>query len=260
MISVYTTGFNLSKINVDFDDVFSNWFCYANQIVIATFEEQREETINEICKSKFYDKHKIAVIPFAVDIENDIYWEGKLKNAALASCYNDVFIQCDLDERISGQPSDFYLMAREIMKHDFSCSIMLPTIDLYEDLDHYITIGHKWYIHRKKGCFRGSVNFARKEDGNLDAKQSDTCELIDNAGNLIPCIGKIDYNIDTPKIIHLGYLDLQERNRVNKFWGKVWNHRLTGDFDSKYEMEKTTSGDPRKNKHNLKHPLWPKIK
>ena len=137
---------------------------------------------------------------------------------------------------------------------------MLPTIDLYEDLDHYINIGHKWYLHTREGSNRGSVNWARKEDGSLDPEKSDTCELIDKKGNLLPCIGKVDFYKENPKIIHLGFLDLEQRNKVNQFWGKVWNHRSTGEFDKDHKPEKIKIGDKRKQKHNLSKPLWQNLK
>ena len=260
MISIYTTGFNLEKININFDEVFSNWLVYANEIVLSTFQDEIKTTVEIISKSKFYDSKKIKVVALTVDIENDVYWEGKLKNFALENCTNSVVLQCDLDERVSGDPKQFEVCRRSILDHDFSCSVMLPTMDLYEDLDHYINLGKKWYLHTKKGTFRGSVNWARKEDGSLDPEKSDTCELIDAKGNLIPCIANVEYSSnDYPKIIHLGYLDLDKKNCVNEFWGKIWNHRSSGSFDPEYKMEKVTSGDPRKKKHNLSKPLWPTL-
>ena len=136
---------------------------------------------------------------------------------------------------------------------------MLPTIDLYEDLDHYINIGQKWYLHTKEGSHRGSVAWARKEDGSLDPEKSDTCELIDSNGNLIPCVAKIQLDDLNPKIIHLGYLDLEKRNNVNKFWGKIWNHRKNGKYDASYEPEEVVSGDSRKKKHDIPKPIWPTL-
>jgi len=259
MISLYTTVFNIEKLDVDFDEVFSNWLYYVDEIVIATFKWEHGKVRDRIAKSKFYDSKKIGVVSKHVEIKTDVYWEGKLKNAALEACKNDIALQCDLDERISGDPKTLKYIGKEILKHDSPCSVMLSTLDLYEDLDHYINIGYKWYLHKRQGTFRGSVNFAKKEDGTLDHKKSDTCELISSNGDLIPCIGKIAYSPQHPKIIHLGYLDLKERNKVNEFWGKIWNHRQTGEFNDAYEPEKVESGDSRKKIHNLPHPLWPKI-
>jgi len=260
MISLYTTLFNIDKLDVDLDEVFSNWLYYVDEIVIATFRWEHEKVKEKIIKSKFYDPKKIGVVSRHVEIKTDVYWEGKLKNAALINCRNKIAIQCDLDERIAGDINLFKNLSHTILANDFPCSIMLPTIDLYEDLDHYINIGHKWYIHTKEETHRGSVNWARKEDGSLDPEKSDTCELIDKKGNLIPCIGKVDFYNNNPKIIHLGSMDLKERNKVNQFWGKIWNHRSSGNFDSAYKPEEVKSGDPRKKPHHLPHPIWPTIK
>ena len=259
MISLYTTLFNIDKLDVDLDEVFSNWLYYVDEIVIATFRWEHEKVTDKIIKSKFYDSKKIGVVSRHVEIETDVYWEGRLKNAALTNCKHKIAIQCDLDERISGDFNLFKHLCHTISANDFPCSIMLPTIDLYEDLDHYINIGHKWYIHTKEGAYRGSVNWARKEDGNLDSEKSDTCELIDKNQNLITCIGKVDFYNNNPKIIHLGYLDLNKRNKVNEFWGKIWNHRKSGKFDSSYKIDEVKTGDSRKKKHNLPKPLWPQL-
>ena len=259
MISLYTTVFNIDKIDVDFDEVFSNWLYYVDEIIIATFRWEHEKVRNRIIKSKFYDPKKIGVVSRHVEIEADVYWEGKLKNAALQNCRKDIVLQCDLDERISGKKEHLEICCKAILDNDFPCSVMLPTIDLYEDLDHYISIGHKWYLHTRQGSYRGSVNWARKEDGSLDPEKSDTCELIDEKGNLLPCVGKVDFYKENPKIIHLGYLDLKERTEVNKFWGKIWNHRQSGKYDSSYEMEEIKNGDSRKKRHNMPQPIWPKL-
>tara|TARA_B100000131_G_scaffold319930_1_gene366836 strand:+ start:113 stop:895 length:783 start_codon:yes stop_codon:yes gene_type:complete len=260
MISAYTTAFNIENIDVDFDEVFSNWLFYVDEIVIATFSREHDKVVEKIAKSKFYNPETINVVSTHVEIESDVYWEGKLKNIALQNCRNNVALQCDLDERVSGDHNLFKNLCSTILSNNFTCSIMLPTVDLYEDLNHCLNIGYKWYIHTKKGAFRGSVNWARKEDGSLDPEKSDTCELIDSDGNLIPCIGKVDLFENSPKIIHLGFLDLKQRNKVNEFWGKIWNHRHSGKYDSSYKMDEIKTGDSRKKKHNIPLPLWPTIK
>ena len=210
MISLYTTLFNIDKLDVDLDEVFSNWLYYVDEIVIATFRWEHEKVRDRIFKSKFYDPKKIGVVSRHLEIETDIYWEGKLKNAALQNCRKDIALQCDLDERISGKKEHLEICCKAILDNDFPCSIMLPTIDLYEDLDHYIN--------------------------------------------------KVDFYKENPKIIHLGFLDLEQRNKVNQFWGKVWNHRSTGEFDKDHKPEKIKIGDKRKQKHNLSKPLWQNLK
>ena len=261
MISLYTTAFNIDKLDVDFDEVFSNWLYYADEIVIATLRCQHEEVRDKVIKSKFYNPKKIGVVSRHLEIQTDLYWDGKLKDAALKNCRHDIALQIDLDERISGNKNTLTGLAQEILKQQFSCSVMIPTIDLYEDLDHMINIGYKWYLHTRQGTSRGSVHWAKKEDGSFDPEKSDTCELIDENGNLIPCIGKVPLgDEDDPKIIHLGYLNLEKRNKLNKeFWAEIWDFRKTGIRKNDFQATDIKSGDPRKQLHNLPQPLWPKL-
>ena len=258
MLSLYTTLFNLSNFNFDIEETFSNWLYYVDEIVVNTLESQFKEVSEEISKTKFADS--IKTISTDLNIEEDLYWDGKLKNAALEKCNNDVVIQVDFDERISGGREAFTNLVTEINRHDSPCSIMLPTIDLYEDLYHFVNLGYKWYLHTRKGTYRGPVNFAIKEDGSFDSEKSDTCELIDAEGGLIPCIGKLNLTENGPKIIHLGYLSLESKNKINEsFWGKIWHHRKTGIKSKGFIPEKIKSGDPRKKPHNLPTPLWPTL-
>ena len=62
------------------------------------------------------------------------------------------------------------------------------------------------------------------------------------------------------KIIHLGYLDLEAKNKINKnFWGEIWDFRKTGVKKENFVCEKIKSGDPRKKPHKLTEPLWPTV-
>ena len=258
MISLYTTAFNLGNFEFSIEDALSNWFYYVDEVVISTLASQVEEIKNRVTHTVFADS--VKVVSTDLNTEEDLYWDGKLKNAALERCNHDVVIQVDLDERISGEKAAFNKLVTEINCHDFPCSIMLPTIDLYEDLDHCVNIGHKWYLHRKDGTYRGAVNFAKRGDGTFDPEKSDTCELIDEKGNLIPCIGRVPLAQEGAKIIHLGYLSLEHKNNINKnFWGAIWNYRKTGENKKDFKPKKITRGDLRKKPHNLPMPLWPTL-
>ena len=264
MISLYTTAFNLKDFNVDLDDCLANWFYYADEIVIATLKKDEEDVREKITSSKFSDSEKITLVSADLDIPEDVYWDGKLKNTSLQSCRYNVAIQVDLDERLSGDKEGYIQIAKEINKHDFPCSVMLPTINLYGDLDHFADVGYKWYMHTREHTFRGPVNFALKNDGNFDPEKSDTCELIDEKGNLIPCIGKIAFTNNDPKVIHLGFLDIQRRANLNKnFWKDIWSERKTLSQKKKVEatnvLTNVSEFDPPTKLHNLPKPLWPKI-
>ena len=258
MISLYTTIFNIQNFDFNLKEVFSNWFYYVDEVVISTLESQVKEINKEVNKTAFSDSVKI--VSTALNPDKDLYWDGKLKNAGLKACSYNSVIQVDLDERISGSKYTLKELIEEINKHDFPCSIMLPTIDLYEDVHSFVNIGYKWYIHTRDGANRGAVNFSLNKDGTFDPEKSDTCELIDDKGQLIPCIGRVSFAEHDPKIIHLGYLNLEDKNNINKnFWGKIWHKRKTGIDSPDFEPEEVKSGDPRKQPHNLPIPLWPTL-
>jgi hypothetical protein len=264
MISLYTTAFNLGDFDVDIEDALSNWFYYVDEVVIATIDKDYKKLKNKIESSKFFGIKEIKIVSKDIDISNDIFWDGKLKNLSLQNCSNNVALQIDLDERISGSKKDYTLMANELGLHDFPCSLLIPTINLYGDLEHFKDIGYKWYIHTQKDSFRGAVNFAIKDDGCFDPEKSDTCELIDGRGSLIPCIGKINFTETGPKIIHLGALNFERKANLNKkFWRKIWSERKT--LSQKKQVDATdVCIDPLEfkevvQKHNLSTPLWPNL-
>jgi hypothetical protein len=264
MISIYTTAFNLKEFNIDFDDAFSNWLCYADEIVIGTLRKEFDQVRDLVVSSKYYDPKKIGVVSRHLDIFNDIYWDGKLKDAALKNCRHDIVLQVDLDERIAGEKEGFEELSEELLRHDFPCSVMLPYLNLYKDINHFLDIGYKWYLHKREGTRRGTVNFAIKEDGCFDPEKSDTCELIDEEGNLIPCIAKILFSVEQPKIIHLGFLDLERRAHLNKkFWRDIWSKRKS--LSQKKEVEATdvlinaSEFEPAISKHGLPNPIWPTL-
>jgi hypothetical protein len=226
--SVYTSLFNYSPDKFDLFGAFKNWSKYADEIVIATFEDQAKD-ISAIVGSEmcgFWDIPEFQIVSCSQTSLNHPLFDGKLKNAALQACSNEIVIQQDMDERLGGEVEQWKLLAEMFGKVTPPFSFMIPVIDLFQDYDHYKDINSKWYLHTKTGSFRGAVNFAHREDGTLDISKSDSCELIDEKGNLIPYYGDFRFaqDMDTryPHIIHLGYLDLTKRAEHNKFRKKCW--------------------------------------
>tara|TARA_Y100001972_G_scaffold127274_1_gene183636 strand:- start:212 stop:1000 length:789 start_codon:yes stop_codon:yes gene_type:complete len=260
-ISAYSTAFNLENFKIDINEAISNWLVYCDEVVVATTNDEYKK-IKDLISSELLNKVKI--VSSNINIKEDLYWDGKLKNLSLQNCSNEVVIQIDLDERISGNPEHFEICRKTILDHNFPCSVMIPTLNLYGDLDHYKDISFKWYMHTKKDTFRGAVEFAINEDGSFDPEKSDTCELLTKDGRLAPCIAKINYMEDQPKIIHLGTLDFSRKAHINqKFWRKVWSHRKTlsqgRDVDAEDIFTDSSEFKDTKIKHNLKIPLWPTI-
>jgi len=238
MFSIYTSLFNYSPEKFDIVDTFSNWSRYADKIVIATFPEQEDEILKVIWKDWYNgnilledgtSKAFIDVVSCETSLD-DPFFDGKLKNAALQACKTELVIQQDMDECIGGNLDIWRRYGDALLKNkDNYKALMIPVIDLYKNYGHYKSIGYKWYLHLKEGCFRCPVNFAKKEGGIIDTDKSDTCELVDGNGNLVPSVQLTDFvekaNLAFPHIIHLGYLDLDKRVENNKFWQPIWSAR-----------------------------------
>lgn len=244
MFSIYTSLFNYSPEKFDIIETFSNWSKYADKIVIGTFPDQEKELFKVIWREWYNGgfslengtkKAFVDVVSCETSLDDPLF-DGKLKNAALQACKTELVIQQDMDERIGGNLDFWIRFGDSLLKHKETYkAIMLPVIDLYKDFYHYKGIGYKWFLHTKDGCYRGPVNFAKKEGGLIDTEKSDSCELIDEEGNLVSYARVTDFvdkgNISFPHIVHLGYLDLEKRVENNKFWQPIWSARKGENVD-----------------------------
>ena len=232
-ISIYTSLFNVDNGMFDIFNALKNWNKYADEIIVGTIPCQKDRV-----KEILYDNNPVRGVPIRISSMDttleDPLFDGKLKEGALRGCKNKIVIQQDLDERIGGEIYQWEGLFSFLSRNDDFKAFMLPVIDLYKDLDHYKGLGAKWYLHHKDGCHRGPVAFAKRGDGTIDTEKSDTCELIDEQGNLASFLRDDRFTLSTvmdrfniimPHIIHLGYLDLDKRVENNKFWGPVWTAR-----------------------------------
>jgi len=233
--SVYTSLFNVDNGLFDIDGALTNWSYYAKEILVATIKGQARKTCQVL--SDNVSTVKVRVVEVDTDLD-DPYFDGKLKNAALQECQYDFVVQQDFDERMGGDKIMWAQLTSSLANNPDKVAAMIPVIDLYKDTEHFKDIGRKWYLHKREGTFRGPVNFAKRADGTIDTNQSDTCELIDERGNLVPFISEERFaspaalgaenemfSTYAPHVIHLGYLDLEKRVENNKFWGPVWSAR-----------------------------------
>lgn len=240
MISVYSTLFNVEKDLFDIKDALKNWSKYADEIVIATVKGQSRR----VCEALSNHGVKTIVVGTEITLDDPLF-DGKLKNEALQNCSNEIVIQQDFDERLGGN-IDLWNGLGAFLKRDPAKAFMLPVVDLYKDVDHYKSVGFKWYLHKKTGCYRGVVNFAQRTDGTINTEKSDTCELINEFGDLVSSymdnrfLTNLDpsWDINMPHIIHLGYLDIDKRVENNKFWGPVWTARNGQDVDVETDKDK----------------------
>jgi hypothetical protein len=134
-------------------------------------------------------------------------------------------------------------------------ALFVPTIDLFHDVNNMKSMGQKWYVHLNLQYLeRGPVVFARRPDGTIDITKSDTCELINSATFEL---AKTSYLVDPrlsddmklrmiregqlPVVIHLGWLNKEQRLRQSEFWTPVWNARNGTEVEHSKTMEELNS-------------------
>ena len=229
--SIYTCAFKLEENDFDWEDAIDNFTAFADEVVVAILSG--DTVTRDLIKSK---NRKVRVVDTPYTLEDPLA-VGKLKNAALQNCFGQRQIGLDMDERIPlGQKTVWENLATNTIDRGGIDSILLPTIDLWGDVK---TIKNdfkqyngkfKWYLHRY-GLKRGVVNFAKIGVDQIDNTKSDTCELLDQAGDLTHAAQVWDASIkDIPTyldflkksglyVFHLGYANLERRHKLNnEFW------------------------------------------
>lgn len=229
--SIYASCFNINKNNfhywqttipkwIDFIDDGSN-----GEIIIAVNRDE-DETVKTL-KSNFYNKINIIETNFEYE---DYAFDGKIKNAALENCKNEICISLDLDEYPSPNKESWNNIANQFFNSSYE-AVFIPVIDLCKDINHYKSIGVKWYMH-KQGLHRGVWENAKLSNGKIDVKRSDTCELL-NHNNQLCLATPLCQNIsmskikehNLPFIVHLGWLNWEDRKNQNNTWQPVWSNR-----------------------------------
>jgi hypothetical protein len=224
MISIYSSAFNLVKNKFDYEPSITNFCNFADEVVIAV-NTSEDDTFDQLTKySLAYTNLKIISCDYSY---SDPLLDGKIKNHALQNTTQEIKISLDMDEYIPyWQKSMWFKLSAELLNDSVSC-YMIPSINLYKDMNHYSSISSKWYLH-KSGLYRGAVNFAKKQDGTIDTSKSDSCELLDINNNLVAS-RSIQASIEDlrsrfyPFVVHTGYANLHNRIiRNNNFWQKHW--------------------------------------
>lgn len=252
-ISVYSCAFNIIdciKNNVyDFQSALENWSKYGDEIVIATPENETSDLVHIIAgiisdKSKNYSR--VHIIPVEINMLEDQLSVGKLKNAALQNCNNELVIQQDLDERLGGYPNSWKRVGKSLLLNEVVKAVFIPVVDLFKDDKHYKSLGQKWYLHKKTGTYRAPVFFGIKEDGNIDTDKSDTCELVDKHNRLVPSV-KLEFDLNDypifPIVFHYGHVDPTKRSAVNKFWSEMWSFRKGENVEIETDEKKLSEGE-----------------
>jgi hypothetical protein len=243
MFSIYSSAFNIIKNDFEYESFINNFCQFAEEVVIAV-NRSEDDTFNALkCLQAKNNNLKIISTDFSYD---DPLLDGKIKNEALQNTSNPIKIGLDLDEYIpTNQKESWIDFGKLLISNKNAGCIMIPSLNLYKDKDHYSSIGRKWYLH-KEGYQRGAVNFARKDNGTVDTSKSDTCELIDINGNLVPSL-VFDNSIESlrsgsvPFVVHAGYIDLEKRVKRNlNFWSNHWKVESGGE-EPKHKVHKDIS-------------------
>jgi len=270
--SIYTSLYNANKMGFPWKETLDNWTKFLNgdgQIVIAvnmstdgTFWDVSDYT-NELKKLP-NNNVEYTVIMTHVPYEDPLF-DGKIKDLALKQCNRQYCTLLDIDEVLP-------LSTRHAWEQSMSWLtpfggyevLMIPVIDLFHDENHFKSIGSKWYLHlNSPNLHRGRVNFAARPDGTTDIQKSDTCELIRSDGNLAFAGALMGGNLDkgqllfqmekgyVPYVVHLGWLNKEQRLRQSAFWAPVWNARNGSEVEkplTQNELDKVAYY-----RHNLKH-------
>lgn len=204
-----------------------NFLSIADEVVVMvnTSEDDSYEAM-----AKFSEEFRGLFIYQSHFDYSDPEFDGKIKNEALKMTTGDVKVSLDLDERIPVYQREMWrALAENLLNTTHISAVMIPSVNLCGDEYHYKDIGYKWYMH-KNGLKRGTVRFARKEDGKIDITKSDTCELLNDDDGLVPSY-YFPREIEAlrsdkiPYVFHYWGVDSKQRERQNLFWKPVWENR-----------------------------------
>jgi hypothetical protein len=231
--SIYTSCFNIIKNNFNYwEFTIPKWLDFLEngekgEIVIC-INSSEDDTL-KIIKDRFSSNNAIKIIESNFDY-TDYAFDGKIKNQALQNCKNEICLGLDLDEYLSPNKASWDNISKQFIKSPYD-AVFLPSIDICKDLNYYKSIGAKWYMH-KSGLHRGVWEKAKLSNGKIDIKKSDTCELLDENNELCKAIFLVNENsisnikeYNLPFIIHLGWLNWENREKQNQTWQPIWSNR-----------------------------------
>ena len=232
-ISVYSTAFNIIKNDFNYWKItIPKWLEFIQygdkgEIVIA-INKSEDDTL-KVLKEYFGKYNCVTLVESNFDYE-DYAFDGKIKNFALQNTNNEICIGLDMDEYPSPNIKAWESVCCQFLNLNYD-AFFIPVIDICKSMQEYKSIGSKWYMH-KQGLHRGVWNRARLENGKIDIKKSDTCELLNENEDLCSAASifkqlSIDEikNNNLPFIIHLGWLNWQDRKNQNKTWQPVRSNR-----------------------------------
>lgn len=260
--SLYSTAWQICKMDFDFKSALDNWATFADEISIAV-NTSTDGTYDALASYAAEQNYPVRLVQTTYDFGKDPYAYGKTVNAALQNCTGDLMILQDMDERFLVGRDKLQEMHRILRSRFDIQAFFIPTIDLYGSYERAAKIGEKWYGHGPS-LYRGPVNFGIKSNGYIDYNKSSSDELVSITGELIPTLKLLNKELTIenlrayvaegwPISFHLGYFDLKNRSQRAEWWGKFWKMATNGDPNGHItdvaELEK---------RHTFEHglPLW----
>lgn len=249
--SIYFYFFNVNKMSYDYKSVIANFCAFADEVVCATIpcEDGTREALAEM--EKEHSNFKVV----ETDIKlSDNRFDGKLKTAALQATTNPIKVIADGDEKFLLWQKPIWEKHYDMlmsMRQDGVDGLMIPVLDLWGDekkirIDK--NIGLKFRIHLDTIKSRGVIPEAELYDGYFDTKLSDSTEALNADGRLGRFVNVISSHflhplfsrnlIETPYVVHFGYLDLKHRaEKVATFWKPHWEARSGHEEDVEVNEE-----------------------
>lgn len=234
--TIYCYGFNLARFSIPYRAALTNFCAFADEVICATIPD--EDDSPRLLRELAAELPNLRVIESDVKL-NDNRFDGKLKTAALAAATHPIRIIADLDERFPLSQRAIWqtLYARLLNRGDID-GFLIPVLDLYGSPTRIradTQIGQKFRVHKASVVSRGVLPEA-DHGARFDTSKSDSTEplarngrlanfaSITSATSLYPILARSLVN--TPYVIHEGYLDLEARARINaEFWKKAWEER-----------------------------------
>lgn len=236
-LSAYISAWNLLSNQFDYQTSLNRALAFFDEVVVAV-NTSTDDTLAVLqAWAEKEPRLKIVSTSFAYA---DIEFDGKVKDVALQACTGNVLVQLDLDEYIPLSQRELWrACASQLLSVEAADCFMIPTIDLWgstETLRADTSIGMKFRIHKRglhRGVWKEAWNVNRKH---FDTSKSDSCELLRSDGTLAHAMSVVPHQVLHPAMtmmlngypftVHTGYLDFDQRIRVNKaIWAEHWELR-----------------------------------
>lgn len=260
LFSIYTSLYKVNENSFDYHRALINFCSFADEVWVALSREE-EDTDNSYDSlanwKKKYNAENLHFVRSTWSFASNKF-DGQFKNDALQKTTFPLKIQMDSDEIIPlSQRHRWVLYVQQFLSQSRYQALFIPSLDLWGNEKYIrknVKIGFKWRMH-KAGLYRGVVNFAKLDNELFDPEKSDSCDLIDRNGDLVPTavisptngLNPIELNQypfllqDHPYTLHYGYVNFDRRvGVVNKFWKPHWYNRGHKEvkITSKEELQK----------------------